>query len=101
MAKRTIFIILILTVFLILFLPACESKKEVVETTEKVLELPDKTKVISDLSKLRNQIATFYMNNGRYPNDLGELNIDLFNPIEDFVYNKNNGNVKNKNYPQL
>ncbi|HAF07661.1 MAG: hypothetical protein QME48_00325 [bacterium] len=100
MKKRMFLIILILTVFLILFL-SCENKKEVVETTEKVLELPDKTKVISDLSKLRNQIATFYINNGRYPNDLKELNIDLFNPVEDFIYNKNNGNVKNKNYPQL
>lgn len=100
MKKRMFLIILILTVFLILFL-SCENKKEVVETTEKVIELPDKTKVISDLSKLRNQIATFYINNGRYPNDLKELNIDLFNPVEDFIYNKNNGNVKNKNYPQL
>lgn len=79
---------------------ACETKKETIETTKKVLQLPDKTKVLSDLNKLRNGIATFYMNNGRYPEDLSELNLTLENPLEDFVYNKNNGNVKNKNYPQ-
>lgn len=98
MVKRIFLItILILSVFLSF---NCETKKEVMKTGEKVLELPDKTKVLSDLSKLRSSIATFYMNNGRYPEDLSELNLTLENPIEDFVYNKNNGNVKNKNYPQ-
>ncbi|MEJ5308010.1 MAG: hypothetical protein WHT27_06920 [candidate division WOR-3 bacterium] len=99
MIKRILFIFMII-LFISMLFNACETKKETIETTEKVLQLPDKTKVLSDLNKLRNGIATFYMNNGRYPEDLSELNLTLENPLEDFVYNKNNGNVKNKNYPQ-
>ncbi|MEO0238106.1 MAG: hypothetical protein ABIN35_07730 [candidate division WOR-3 bacterium] len=99
MAKKILYIF-ILSLFILMLFNACETKKETVKTTEKVLQLPDKTKVLSDLNKLRNGIASFYMNNGRYPDDLSELNLTLENPLEDFVYNKNNGNVKNKNYPQ-
>ncbi|MEO0288089.1 MAG: hypothetical protein ABIN00_00385 [candidate division WOR-3 bacterium] len=99
MVKRMLYTMILILSVLTIF-SACETKKETLKTTEKVLQLPDKTKVLSDLNKLRNGIASFYMNNGRYPDDLSELNLTLENPLEDFVYNKNNGNVKNKNYPQ-
>lgn len=98
---KNILLIFISTMMVFIFFYSCETKKEVERTSEKVLQLPDKAKVLSDLVKLRNGIATYYMNNGRYPENLEELNISTDNPLEDFVYNKNNGNVKNKDYPQF
>lgn len=94
--------IIIPALFAFFLLSGCSDARNVGEkTAKKVLELPDKSEVISDLVKIRNSVNMFYMQKGYFPESLDELNLDLYCPLEDFNYNLENGTVNHKDYSQL
>lgn len=78
-----------------------DTKEEAVETAKEVMTLPDKAEVISDLVKIRNEVNLYYSQKGYFPESLSGLNLELYCPVEDYVYDAEKGTVKHKDYSQL
>jgi len=76
-------------------------KEEGVDTAKKVMEISNKAAVISDLIKIRIEINLYYVQKGYFPKSIEELNLNLNNPMTDFIYDQLNGTVKHKDYSQL
>jgi len=96
--KKTLLMLLLS----VLIVAGCsDAKKETVETAKKAMELPDKAGVVSDIVMLRNAVNLHYAQKGYFPESLEQLNLNLNNPTEDFIYDQSNGNVKHKDYSQL
>ncbi len=96
---------IILIIFMVLLIGAvssCQNERNIVEDASRTtLELPDKTRVISDLLILRSTIAQKSAISNEYPKTLKEFNLKLNMPISDYKYDKNTGIVKHKDYPKL
>jgi len=93
---------LVSALFVLVLFPGCgEQKKEAMSATEKTLELPDKARVVSDLIKIRSEVNRYWAENESYPENLEVLEISTENPLEDYIYDRNTGNVKNKYFIQL
>jgi len=101
--KRLLWIFTALSVLflLVLFAGCGEQKKDAVSAADKTLELPDKARVVSDLIKIRAEVNRYWANNEVYPENLEVLEIETENPLEDYIYDSNTGNVKNKYFIQL
>ncbi len=96
--KKIIIIVILFSIFII---GCSDSTSTIQSATKKTIELPDKARVINDLMTIRNAVNEYYADNLKYPETLEKLDLNIYFPIEDFIYNMNTGIVKNKYYKNL
>ena len=78
-----------------------KAREELEETIEPVMKLPSKTRVKVDLMNIRRALDFYKVDReGKYPNSLKELQLDLHYPDE-YKYNSTTGKVKSKIYPNM
>lgn len=99
-----VFVILLLAGALVLpFLEGCkEAKEEMEEYSGAVMTMPEKARVLSDLTRIRKALELYKaVNEDRYPDSIEELNLEkLYYPGE-YEYDSSTGKVKSKTYPTL
>lgn len=78
-----------------------KARKELEETVEPIMALPEKTRVKVDLLNIRRAIEFYKADKeGKIPGSLEELKLNLHYPGE-YEYDVTTGKVKSKNYPDM
>jgi len=99
---------LLIFTLIIIFLSGCSEGREAVHEADKIvkdyskglIEAPKKTEIITEIATVRKELEIYKIDNGKYPESLSELQIKIKYPDE-YKYDKETGNVKSKNYPNL
>ncbi|PIQ28609.1 hypothetical protein COW36_12445 [bacterium (Candidatus Blackallbacteria) CG17_big_fil_post_rev_8_21_14_2_50_48_46] len=95
---------LALALLLISSLTACKAAEDAQKTIEEGAKLTtgqiDRAKVLSDLTQITGALATYRMQNEKYPDSLKDLNLSLNYP-QDLEYDAKTGNVRSKTFPDL
>ena len=100
--KWTIFFIFLL------FLIGCSEGREAAREADKIVkdyskglvEAPIKTKILTEIATIRKVLEIYKIENGKYPEKLGDLPIKIKDPDE-YQYDRDTGKVKCKKYPNL
>jgi hypothetical protein len=99
---------LLIFTLIIIFLSGCSEGREAVREADKIvkdyseglIEAPKKTEIITEIAIIRKALEIYKIDKGRYPESLTELKIKIKYPDE-YQYDKENGKVKSKNYPNF
>ena len=101
------FLILLSFIFILLN-SGCEKVKEATietktvtkEYAKGVAEVPNKTRVVTELASLRQAIKIYQVENEKLPESLSDLSVTIKN-INEYEYDSEKGIVKSKHYPKL
>jgi hypothetical protein len=79
-----------------------EAKEDMDEYSNAIMTLPDRAKVISDLTRIRKALELYKIDSdGRYPDSIGELNLDKLYYSDEYEYDSSTGKVHSREYPTL
>ncbi len=79
-----------------------EAKEDMDKYGDAVMTLPDRARVISDLTRIRKALELYKADNdGRYPGSIGELNLEKLYYPDEYEYDSSTGKVRSKEYPTL
>ena len=98
----------IISIIIIILLSGCSKGEEAIQEADKIVkeyskglvEAPKKIKILTEIAVIRKALEIYKIENGKYPESLGDLPIKIKDP-EEYQYNKETGKVKSKNYPNL
>jgi hypothetical protein len=100
---RRIAVALLIVVLGAAVLTGCKkAREEVQQYSDAVMTMPDKARVISDLTRIRLAIEMYKADNeGKYPNSVSDLKLkDLYYTDKDeYQYDSSTGKITSKNYP--
>lgn len=89
---------------LTLSLAACDTVKDSQETLQDgagaAVGQINKSQVLSDLTQVTAAIQGYYVQNNKYPAQIGDLQLKLYHP-SDLSYDAATGKVRSKTYPDL
>lgn len=98
---------LIVISFLVGFLAASviggcrEAKEEMDEYGHAVMTLPDRTRVLSDLTRIRQSLELYKAQHEEYPASISELGLKKLYYTDEYEYDSATGKVSSKSYPTL
>jgi hypothetical protein len=79
-----------------------EAKEDMEEYNNAVMTLPDRARVISDLTRIRSALELYKIDSeGRYPDSISELNLEKLYYPDEYEYDSSTGKVRSKEYPTL
>lgn len=100
--RRVVIGLLVLFLVLPVLVGCKETKKDLEEYGSTVMTLPDRTRVLSDLSRIRRAIEFYKIENeGKYPDSISELDLENLYYDNEYDYDSSRGKVSSKSYPRL
>jgi hypothetical protein len=100
--------LIFLSFIFVFVLSGCKKSKDVVietktitkEYTKGVAEVPNKTRVLTELASIRQAVKMYKVENEKYPESLSDLKVKI-RDIEDYDYDSETGKVKSRYYPKM
>ncbi|MFQ5905015.1 MAG: hypothetical protein ACE5JA_00415 [bacterium] len=79
-----------------------EAKEDLEEYGHTVMTMPDRARVLSDLTRIR-QALEFYKveHDGKHPDSISELSLEGLYYTDEYEYDSSTGKVRSKSYPTL
>jgi len=99
--KKTL--VLMLMAIIVAFIGCSKGEKtkvKMAKSVEEKMRLPERLKVIVDISNIRNAVVVYRNTNEVNPPSLEAMNLELHYSGE-YTYDANTGVVKSKNYPDI
>jgi hypothetical protein len=99
-----VFIALLLaSVFVLPGLQGCkETKEDLEEYGDAVMTMPDKARVLSDLTRIRRALQLYKLDHeDTYPSSISDLNLEKLYYTDEYDYDSSTGKVRSKTYPTL
>lgn len=79
-----------------------EAKEDLEEYGETIMTMPDRTRVLSDLTRIRQALELYKVeNDGKYPDSISELNLERLYYTDEYEYDSSTGKVTSNSYPTL
>ena len=70
------------------------------KAAENGAQSPNRSRILSDLTQTTAVLQEYYVMEGKYPESLTDLKLDLHHP-EDLAYDSKTGKLRSKTYPEL
>jgi hypothetical protein len=100
--RRTIIGLLVLLLVVPALVGCKETKKDLEEYGNTVMSMPEKARVLSDVTRIRRAIEFYKVENeGKYPDSISELNLKDLYYDDEYDYDSSTGKLRSKNYPTL
>ena len=77
-----------------------ETKTVTKDYAKGITKVPSKTRVVTELTSLRQAIGMYKVQNGKNPESLSDLTVKV-KDIHEYEYDSEKGTVKSKFYPNL
>jgi hypothetical protein len=100
---RAVLVFLLAVSFSLPFFSGCkEAKEELEEYGDAVMTMPDKARVLSDLTSIRRSLELYKAaHDDVYPSSISELNLDKLYYEGEYEYDPSTGKISSKTYPTL
>ena len=100
---RVFVVLVLIAAFALPFCSGCkEAKEELEEYSDAVMTMPDRARVLSDLTRIRRSLELYKAaHDDTYPNSISELNLDKLYYEGEYEYDSSTGKVSSKTYPTL
>jgi hypothetical protein len=100
---RILLVFLLAGVFALPVVNGCkETKQDLEEYGDAVMTMPEKARVLSDLTRIRRALELYKASHeDAYPNSISELNLEELYYEAEYEYDSETGKVESKTYPTL
>jgi len=100
---RVFIVLLLVMAFALPFLHGCkETKEDLQEYSDAVMTMPEKARVLSDLTRIRHALELYKVHHeDAYPSSIAELNLEKLYYEDEYEYDSSTGKVHSKTYPTL
>jgi len=100
--RGAIIALLVLLLVVPVFVGCKETKKDLEDYEDAVMHLPDRTRVLSDVTRIRRAIEFYKVENeGKYPDSISDLNLKDLYYDDEYDYDSSTSKVSSKTYPTL
>ena len=100
---RLFLILLLALAFVLPIAQGCrETKEDLQEYSDAVMTMPEKARVLSDLTRIRRSLELYKaQHEDSYPGSISELGLDKLYYEDEYDYDSSTGKVTSKTYPTL